>query len=351
MMDENYVTESILNPDQCCPLVKRTACKVNGNIYQVGTTWVGTDICSEYSCELVEGEAIIKVKEKLCDRSCGKGFEYEPTPGSCCGRCIQTHCKLDSGDLILPGSTVQLDNCTKLNCILLDTKVTLREVSAVCPPLPPDCPPSHIYLDDAGCCSICSSNQVCSLKPSSESRGEIAFYDPEHGNCSNPEPVPGWSECGGACSSGSRFNSRLGDHISYCTCCQTTAIKSLSVNTLCQDGYTLTVEITIPSECSCQACVESKGEDQIHSNTAYSSSSLGNINTADAVNFKEKDGKRNEIQGFVQEQEPLPNQNQGYIQEQEPLPNQNQGYIQEQEPLPNQNQGYIQEQEPLPNQN
>ncbi|XP_023323884.1 intestinal mucin-like protein [Eurytemora carolleeae] len=123
MMDENYVTESILNPDQCCPLVKRTACKVNGNIYQVGTTWVGTDICSEYSCELVEGEAIIKVKEKLCDRSCGKGFEYEPTPGSCCGRCIQTHCKLDSGDLILPGSTVQLDNCTKLNCILLDTKV------------------------------------------------------------------------------------------------------------------------------------------------------------------------------------------------------------------------------------
>ena len=34
-MDENYVTESILNPDQCCPLVKRTACKVNGNIYQV----------------------------------------------------------------------------------------------------------------------------------------------------------------------------------------------------------------------------------------------------------------------------------------------------------------------------
>ena len=76
---------------------------------------------------------------------------------------------------------------------------------------------------------------------------------------------------------------------------------------------------------------------QINSDTAYSSSSLGNINTADAVNFKEKDGKRNEIQGFVQEQEPLPNQNQGYIQEQEPLPNQNQGYIQEQEPLPNQN--------------
>ena len=65
---------------------------------------------------------------------------------------------------------------------------------------------------------------------------------------------------------------------------------------------------------------------QIHSNTAYSSSSLGNINTADAVNFKEKDGKRNEIQGFVQEQEPLPNQNQGYIQEPESLTNYNEGY-------------------------
>ena len=61
-----------------------------------------------------------------------------------------------------------------------------------------------------GCMSIISTNYlfaVCSLKPSSESRGEISFYDPEHGNCSNPEPVPGWSECGGACSSGSRFNS------------------------------------------------------------------------------------------------------------------------------------------------
>jgi len=44
---------------------------------------------------------------------------------------------------------------------------------------------------------------------------------------------------------------------------------------------------------------------QIISNTAYSSSSLGNINTADAVNFKEKDDKRNKIQGFVQEQKPL----------------------------------------------
>ena len=44
---------------------------------------------------------------------------------------------------------------------------------------------------------------------------------------------------------------------------------------------------------------------QIISDTAYSSSSLGNINTADAVNFKEKDGKRNKIQGFFQEQEPL----------------------------------------------
>ena len=34
-MDENYVTESILNPDQCCPLVKRIACKANRDIYQV----------------------------------------------------------------------------------------------------------------------------------------------------------------------------------------------------------------------------------------------------------------------------------------------------------------------------
>ena len=34
-MDENYVTESILNPNQCCPLEKRIACKANGDIYQV----------------------------------------------------------------------------------------------------------------------------------------------------------------------------------------------------------------------------------------------------------------------------------------------------------------------------
>ena len=88
---------------------------------------------------------------------------------------------------------------------------------------------------------------------------------------------------------------------------------------------------------------------QINSDTAYSISSLGSLNSADAVNFKEKDSKRNEIQGFVQEQGT--NQNQGYIQEQEPLTNQNQGYILEQEPLTNQNQGYIQEQEPLTNQN
>ena len=28
----------------------------------------------------------------------------------------------------------------------------------------------------------------------------------EHGNCSNPAPVPGWTSCTGRCTSGSKFN-------------------------------------------------------------------------------------------------------------------------------------------------
>ena len=39
---------------------------------KVGMTWIGSDICSEYSCHLVGGEASIKFKEIQCDRSCDK---------------------------------------------------------------------------------------------------------------------------------------------------------------------------------------------------------------------------------------------------------------------------------------
>ena len=90
----------------------------------------------------------------LSDINLIQGFEYEPTPGSCCGRCIQTHCQLDSGDLILPGSAVQLDNCTKLNCILLDTKVncTLVDTKVNC-----------ILVDTKVNCTLIDTKVNCTL--------------------------------------------------------------------------------------------------------------------------------------------------------------------------------------------
>jgi len=260
-IDDWYVLVEV-QVDKCCPVWRKSACQDGGVIYQIGDGWRGSDPCDEYSCVLANGEALIKHKQTYCNQTCQKGSVYKAVTGECCGECEETQCVAPTGELLSPGDLLEISACTKLTCYKSDNKILLREVSTVCPPLDPDCPEDSIEKDSTGCCQVCNRKQSsCSIEPIEENTiGLIHFFDLEHGNCSNVASIPGLTECSGTCSSGSKYNKRLGEHVSACTCCQSTSEKMLYVNTLCTDGAVVVRTISVPNSCSCEACLEMQTE-------------------------------------------------------------------------------------------
>jgi len=154
-----YVLEEIRIPGVCCSEYKKTACKKDGSIYQIGESWTGeTDVCKKYSCVEKDGEAKLEYNKEKCVETCKKGSTYVPSTTECCGTCVPTDCVMDDGSLLSPGETkTENSGCSKISCKILDGKaVTLKESSA-CPVVPADCPEESIKLDQTGCCKICVS--------------------------------------------------------------------------------------------------------------------------------------------------------------------------------------------------
>jgi len=75
-----------------------------------------------------------------------------------------------------------------------------------------------------------------------------------HGQCANQEEIADWAECKGTCISGTMYSSKTGSTESNCTCCQAQGEKVVSVPLQCLDGFSLTIEVSVPTACSCEAC-------------------------------------------------------------------------------------------------
>eukprot|EP00092_Neocalanus_flemingeri_P040141 GFUD01043724.1.p1 GENE.GFUD01043724.1~~GFUD01043724.1.p1 ORF type:complete len:1350 (-),score=300.80 GFUD01043724.1:29-4078(-) len=265
--EASYVISNTTTPGECCAVFSRIACKTGetGNqlTKQIGESWTSdTDLCKSFSCVSKEGEAYLETSYTKCTQAsdCSPGYEYQESPTECCGKCINTHCVMENGDLLAPGERkTDETGCKTTECKLINGKPSTMVQSAVCPAIPSDCPPQFLVPDQTGCCKVCSRPEKlknCAVVPGGEDTvGVVEVQLPGHGPCRNLAPVADWTRCQGQCRSGSVFNSVEGRHINNCSCCQPSSQKEVTISLTCADGYITTKTVSVPTGCECLACL------------------------------------------------------------------------------------------------
>ncbi|XP_055937840.1 hemocytin-like [Argiope bruennichi] len=260
---EKYVREIIPIPGACCPHYRRSACKMNEIVYQIGEEWPSPDgdPCKSYKCVEHEGEAGILEKRIRCDKNCPTFAEYvEPEPGSgkCCGMCKPTACE-ENGVSYHHG---QIWNsvtkpCFKAECFVNENGTQIIYRGQSCPMLPDNCPAENVKTDPKGCCTYCKKpTESCAAVqvPIHETRQFFGFIDPQKGFCTNDEPLEGLTKCSGKCTVESEYSKLIGDFQSVCNCCLPKTSENRPILLRCDDGSTLEKIYQQPLSCRCTSC-------------------------------------------------------------------------------------------------
>lgn len=87
-----------------------------------------------------------------------------------------------------------------------------------------------------------------------QTMGLIEKVQQPHGKCINIEPIRGFTECQGACNSGTKFNRLTFVHEKKCKCCSILNYVELKVAVKCDDGTKQVIPVSVPKTCSCQPC-------------------------------------------------------------------------------------------------
>nr|CAH7739498.1 unnamed protein product [Callosobruchus chinensis] len=261
--EEDFVFKSYPPPEgQCCEEYVATACKVGKKSTRVGETWPSPDgdKCKIIKCVQKENKELMKQESiQTCKKDCTKGWEYKKSNKTCCGECVQVAC-ITNGHLRKPGDVWQSeDKCTTYTCENLGGEFSVVTNQERCPILDENCPPENIYVK--GCCKFCNftsaeSQSLCKPEaiPLEKTVGLLNYTNALHGACINAEPLPDFSECIGACSSSTMFNTKSGSHESVCSCCVATGYRGISVELTCEDGEKWTKRISVPAQCGCEGC-------------------------------------------------------------------------------------------------
>ncbi|KAF6208904.1 hypothetical protein GE061_014646, partial [Apolygus lucorum] len=261
---EHYVYEPEQVNKKCCPIYKRTACKVGTAIYEIGQVWPTSNPCVNSSCIMGDNGEVSKLElSETCKRDCKEGWEYEnPEKGRCCGECKAVGC-LVGGKLHKAGAIwLSPDNCTAYECIIDNNQPQVISSQEKCPDIS-DCPSDRVYMDR--CCKKCNTtvpenHSTCtteSLAPN-KTIGLIKVVLETHGACVNREGVIGFTECFGTCDSYTQYNSVTGSHDSKCLCCKPKELDHLLVPLLCDDGTFAEKYVSVPKSCDCVPCEEEK---------------------------------------------------------------------------------------------
>lgn len=92
----------------------------------------------------------------------------------------------------------------------------------------------------------------------SQTIGLVEMNQEPHGKCVNIHPIRGFTECHGACDSGTKYNRFTMKQDKKCLCCSVTNYDELKVPVKCTDGTKQTIPVSVPRTCSCQACDEAE---------------------------------------------------------------------------------------------
>nr|QTW21142.1 hemolectin [Procambarus clarkii] len=252
-------------PNECCPVIKKIACKDNGVIIKVGDN--KTERCRSVECvKTEEGKVKERVTIQHCNESCPEGYHYQPPPqntNQCCGQCKQVGCPWKNETIPVGKIWSSDDNCTTYKCIKNSNDVpTLVVDHKECPHFNPECPAEDIYQDDSGCCSYCGQKQrVCVPEemPPQDTVGIFKKFNPESGKCKNNFAVEKFMQCYGQCNSSTSYQGEEAMHVSTCKCCKPSAFIKISVELQCEFGKNITYKYDNIKECECQLCDNSAG--------------------------------------------------------------------------------------------
>ncbi|XP_069683352.1 hemocytin isoform X2 [Periplaneta americana] len=262
-MELEYELHEELVPNKCCKKFVPVACKVGDKVYKEGETWPSPDgdPCKTFTC--VRGSDGVSKQENTmtCNTECALGWKYSASrvARQCCGKCEQVACVV--GDrLHQPGDAWSSDQgCTNHTCD--NITLTVLTHMTTCPSVL-DCDASLVYND--GCCDRCKETPVPSLVvngsckaenvPLEETVGLIKTVRKTHGTCINKDAIPRFTHCNGLCHSRTVFNAVTRAQENDCKCCQPVQLRQFTVDLTCEDASTLSVEVSVPSACQCEAC-------------------------------------------------------------------------------------------------
>lgn len=259
-MKENYVMKEVVVAGACCKDVVPTACKADGKIYQIGESWPSPDgdKCKSVTCIQNSLNEITKQEmTKTCNKECGTGWEYKESDYQCCGKCVQTACVVNDELKSLGEKWTSEDGCTTYSCEMMQQQLTIVTETESCPDVS-QCAPYNLYK--MGCCNYCNITveplSECVIMPMEleDTVGAIVTEDKDHGRCINKEKLNNLNECIGSCESFTMYDKVQAQYESQCSCCQAVSFTTIFVQLDCEDGYTLTKQIPVPSQCRCSKC-------------------------------------------------------------------------------------------------
>ncbi|CAG9772868.1 unnamed protein product [Ceutorhynchus assimilis] len=134
-----YVLKPIPVHNQCCPQIKRTACKFDNKIYEVGQEWRKQgDYCKTYKC-VEENKVRMEIAVENCgNKQCNPGYEYEEASEECCGKCVQVACIVDDVVRQIGEEWTSSDYCTNYFCLNLNGSLQVEAVKVNCPTISSD---------------------------------------------------------------------------------------------------------------------------------------------------------------------------------------------------------------------
>ena len=137
--------ELITNPvyGECCPEIKRKACKFNSKVYQKGEKWhPGNDYCHLIECAEHNLNGVDKVNRMTtCDTKCEFGWEYVPSTSEskeCCGACQPVACVVNDELYKIGKKWSSPDYCINYICLEANGTVQVQSTLIQCPAIPQD---------------------------------------------------------------------------------------------------------------------------------------------------------------------------------------------------------------------
>ncbi|XP_067647324.1 hemocytin isoform X2 [Eurosta solidaginis] len=225
-----------------------------------------TDPCKQEMCVYgPSGSTQIIISTETCDTFCPRGFTYTNKQPAlkCCGECVQEKCVLDEQLYEENAIWTSADNCTIYSCVRKGEVLIVSSAQETCPDVSA-CPAHLLVASEGGCCKLCNTEPVfeeqknCLPVSLAESLTLelIEISQPGVGNCVNKQPIQGFTECDGACNSGSKYNKDLATHESHCHCCSIKSWKTVEVPLICENGKEIIKKVDVPASCGCSPCAE-----------------------------------------------------------------------------------------------